>query len=76
MDCTICHGRKEFFHCEFAGGEIVDQYWEPCYHCNGTGVEPPDLDELTLTDDQQRRQLARDDAAPADSAPNVARLYR
>ena len=61
---------------------------DTCPVCHGTGVEPPDgevmdmaaaVDRLTKAEmlaASQRRQRSRDEAAPANSPPNVARLYR
>ena len=77
MDCTVCNGRGEVY----SPPQELEQDpggWEPCGHCDSTGVEPPpEGHELTKAEILVlRRETSRNMAAPANSPPNVARLYR
>ena len=76
MDCEICNGRGEVYS-QPQGLEQDPGGWAPCEHCSGTGVEPPEGHDLTKAEILVlRRETSRNMAAPANSPPNVARLYR
>ena len=75
MLCKVCKGQKEVLVCGTDVGEPCPDEWAPCEHCDGTGVEPPDLAAYELTKARMiRQQASRDDAPPANS-PKTTGLY-
>ncbi len=84
--CSKCHGDPRGRHipaCDV--GDCQPEEWEdPCSHCGGSGVEPPEDEEVpyparTITKADLLRKSSRQDydmAPPGDSPPLVPRLYR
>ena len=56
MDCTVCKGLRRVWRppCEW---EQDPGGWEPCGHCDSTGVEPPDGDAMDESEPLTRAQI-------------------